>query len=153
VQSGWPVSLNNGWNDSCPISQLRPAHGSPSMGEWFRNDAATISDCWHQIPNVDGYTWGLQTTQPQVTVVRQPTVPDFDLSLLKTTPIHEGMDFILRLDAFNSFNSVQFGGPDNWPGDGPPVFTPGVGWKGFGTIGPAQQNFPRILKVSGKFTF
>jgi hypothetical protein len=88
-----------------------------------------------------------------VTVVRQPTVPNFDLSLMKSTPIRENLNFDLRLDAFNSLNSVQFGGPDSWPGDGPPTYTPGSGWSGFGTIGPNQQNFPRILKVSGKITF
>lgn len=152
IQSGWPVSLNTGWTDSCPMSQLRPPHGH-SMGEWFRNDPATINSCWNQIPNVSGFTWGLQTTQPQVTAIRQPTVPDFDLSLMKTTPLGETRNFILRLDAFNSLNSPQFGGPDNYPGDGPPVYTPGAGWSGFGTVGPTQQNFPRILKVSGKFVF
>ena len=72
---------------------------------------------------------------------------------MKTTQIHQGKDFILRLDAFNALNSPQFGGPDSNPGDGPPVFTPASGWSGFGTIGPTQQNFPRILKVSGKITF
>jgi hypothetical protein len=151
-QSGQPVSLNNGWVDSCPLSQSRPPHGT-GTGEWLRNDATTISNCWSQIPNVEGYTWGLQTTPQQFTVVRQPTVPDIDLSLLKSTPIHENLNLTLRLDAFNSFNSPQFGGPDSWPGDGPPVYTPGSGWSGFGTIGPTQYNFPRILKVSGKLSF
>jgi hypothetical protein len=152
IQTGQPVGLNNGWVDSCPLGQLRPPHKT-STGEWFRNDAATISSCWSQIPNVEGFTWGLQTTPTQVTVVRNPTVPNFDISLMKSTPIRENLNFTLRLDAFNSFNSVQFGGPDNWPGDGPPVYTPGSGWSGFGTVGPNQQNFPRILKVSGKLSF
>jgi hypothetical protein len=152
IQSGQPVGLNNGWTDSCPLSQLHPA-GKPGVGEWLKNDATTISNCWSQIPNVQGYTWGLQTLPQQVTAVRQPTVPDIDLSLMKSTPIHENLNFTLRLDAFNSFNSPQFGGPDSNPGDGPPVYTPGSGWSGFGTIGPQQYNFPRILKVSGKITF
>jgi hypothetical protein len=131
---------------------MHPA-GKPSMGNWLRNDSATISNCWSQVPNVEGYTWGLQSTPQQATVVRQPTAADFDISLMKTTQIHQGKDFILRLDAFNALNSPQFGGPDSNPGDGPPVFTPASGWSGFGTIGPTQQNFPRILKVSGKITF
>ncbi len=152
VQSGQPVGLNNGWTDSCPLSQLRPPHG-PGKGEWLRNDAATISSCWTQIPGHEGFTWGLQTLPTQDTAVRQPTVPNFDLSLEKVTPIRESLNFTLRLDAFNSFNSPQFGGPDSWPGDGPPVYTPGAGWSGFGTIGPTQQNFPRIVKVSGKLSF
>jgi hypothetical protein len=152
VQSGWPVGLNQGWNDSCSLNSLRPSHGA-GKGEWLTNDKATINNCWSKVPNVQGYTWGLQTTPTQFTGVRQPTVPNFDISLMKSTPIREGMDFILRLDAFNSFNSPQFGGPDNNPGDGPPNYVPGSGWLGFGTIGPAQQNSPRIMKVSGKITF
>lgn len=152
IQSGQPVGLNNGWTDSCPLSQLRPSN-KPRTGEWLKNDAATINNCWSQIPNVEGYTWGLQTLPTQVSAVRQPTVPDIDLSLQKSTPVRENMNFILRLDAFNSFNSPQFGGPDSNPGDGTPVYTPGSGWSGFGTVGPTQYNFPRILKVSGKITF
>jgi hypothetical protein len=152
IQSGQPVGLNNGWTDSCPLSQLRPLRGT-GMGQWLRNDAATLSNCWSEIPNVDGYTWGLQSLPQQVSAVRQPSVPDIDLSLMKSTPIREGMNFTLRLDAFNSFNSPQFGGPDSNPADGTPVYTPGSGWSGFGTIGPTQYNFPRVLKVSGKISF
>jgi hypothetical protein len=152
IQSGQPVGLNNGWTDSCPLSQIHPA-GKPSMGNWLRNDQTTINNCWSQIPNVDGYTWGLQSLPTQDSAVRQPTVADIDLSLMKSTPIFGGINLILRLDAFNSFNSPQFGGPDSYPGDGPPVYTPGSGWSGFGTVGPYQQNFPRILKVSGKISF
>jgi hypothetical protein len=152
VQSGWPVGLNQGWNDSCSLSDLRPAHGT-SKGEWLKNDQTTINNCWSRVPNVQGYTWGLQTTPTQFTVERQPTVPNFDISLMKSTPIRSGVDFVLRLDAFNAFNSTQFGGPDSNPGDGPPVYTQGSGWSGFGTIGPQQQNSPRIVKVSGKITF
>jgi len=152
IQSGQPVGLNNGWTDSCPLSQIRPAH-KPSMGAWLRNDQATISNCWSKIPNVDGYTWGLQTLPQQVSAVRQPTVPNIDLSLMKSTPIKAGLNFTLRLDAFNSFNSPQFGGPDSNPGDGPPVYTQGVGWSGFGTVGPTQGNFPRIVKIAGKLSF
>jgi hypothetical protein len=152
IQSGQPVGLNNGWTDSCPLGQLRPSN-KPGMGEWLKNDASTISNCWSEIPNVEGYTWGLQTLPQQDSAVRQPSAADIDLSLMKSTPIHEGLNFTLRLDAFNSFNSPQFGGPDNNPADGTPVYTPGSGWSGFGTIGPTQYNFPRILKVSGKISF
>jgi hypothetical protein len=152
IQSGQPVGLNNGWTDSCPLSQLRPAHGATHK-EWLRNDAATLSNCWSEIPNVDGYTWGLQTLPQQVTAVRTPSAANIDLSLMKSTPIRENMNFTLRLDAFNSFNTPQFGGPDSNPADGTPVYTPGSGWSGFGTIGPTQYNFPRILKITGKFSF
>jgi hypothetical protein len=48
---------------------------------------------------------------------------------------------------------VLFGGPDNNPGDGPATFNATSGWSGFGTVGATQQNFPRILQVSGKLSF
>jgi hypothetical protein len=155
VQSGWPVGLNNGVVDSCPLSQLRPSH--KSMGEWLTNDAATITKCWSDLPSQqlgnNGFTWGLQTTPGQFTAVRQPSPANIDISFQKSTTIREGIDFILRMDAFNAFNTPQFGGPDNSPDDGPALYTAGTGWTGFGTIGPAQQNSPRIVKVSGKITF
>ena len=152
IQSGQPVSLNNGWQDSCPLSAMRPDHGT-SPREWLKNDQNTINTCWHQIPNVDGMTMGLQTTPQQFTGERQPTVANFDIALQKNTPIRAGLNFVLRLDAYNAFNSPLFGGPDSNPGDGPPVYTAGSGWTGFGTIGPGQNNSPRIVKISGKITF
>jgi hypothetical protein len=151
IQSGQPVQLNNGWADSCPLSQIRPP-GKPSMREFLKNDSAGLA-CWSELQNVLGYTFGLQTTPTQDSAVRQPTVPEIDLSLLKSTPIHENLTLILRLDAFNAFNSPQFGGPDNTPGDGQPEYVQGSGWHGFGTVGPTQYNFPRVLKISGKITF
>jgi len=152
IQSGQPVGLNNGWQDSCPLSAMRPAHGT-STREWLKNDIDTINTCWHQIPNVDGMTMGLQTTPQQFTGERQPTVPNVDLSLQKSTPLWNNTKFILRLDALNAFNSPLFGGPDSNPGDGVAQFVPGQGWSGFGTVGTGQNNNPRIVKVSGKITF
>ncbi len=72
---------------------------------------------------------------------------------MKSVPIRGKASFILRLDAFNAFNTPLFGGPDANPGDSDANFTPGAGWSGFGTVGPTQQNFPRVLQVSGKITF
>jgi len=151
IQTGQPVGLNNGWTDSCSLSAMRPAH--TSQGEWLKNDQATINNCWNRIGNVAGYTWGLQTTPTQFTVVRTPTIPNFDISLQKSTPIRDNIELNLRLDAYNALNSPLFGGPDSNPGDGPPIYTAGQGWSGFGTIGPGQQNSPRILKISGKISF
>jgi hypothetical protein len=85
--------------------------------------------------------------------VRNPTEPDLDLSLMKTFPVWRSATFQLRLDAFNATNSVLFGGPNTNPGAGPATYTPGAGWSGFGTVGPDQQNTPRVLQVQGLFQF
>jgi hypothetical protein len=151
AQSGTPVGLDTGQYHTCTSQSFRPAGGtSVGQGHWFADNqsAAQISSCWQSIPS-----WGLSDLEGNTSQIRNPTIPNLDLSLHKAVPIHEAMNFELRLDAFNSLNSVLFGGPDNNPGDGPATFSPQSGWSGFGTVGPTQQNFPRILQVSGKFNF
>ena len=145
AQSGTPVGVNTGWYYTCPGVSYRPKGGtSVGQGRWFSNDLS----CWQGIP-----AWGLAELEGTTAQVRNPTIPDLDLSLQKTTPIKENLSFELRLDAFNSFNSVLFGGPDTNPGDGPASFSPTSGWSGFGTVGAQQQNFARILQISGKISF
>ncbi|HVW78271.1 MAG TPA: carboxypeptidase regulatory-like domain-containing protein [Alloacidobacterium sp.] len=145
AQSGVPVGVNTGWWYTCPGTSYVPKGGtSVGHGRWFSNDTS----CWQGIP-----AWGLMNLIGTTSQVRQPTVPNLDLSLQKTTPIHDNLSFQLRLDAFNALNSVLFGGPDTNPGDGPASFSPTSGWSGFGTVGPTQQNFPRILQITGKISF
>lgn len=144
AQSGMPVGVNTGWWYSCDHSFLPDNGTSVGQGRWFYANKS----CWQSIPS-----WGLMNLHGTTNDVRNPTIANLDLSLSKSLPIWERVNFNLRLDAFNSLNSVLFGGPDTNPGDSAAVFTPGAGWSGFGTVGPQQQNFPRILQVSGKITF
>jgi hypothetical protein len=145
AQSGTPVGVNTGWYYTCPSHSYRPDNGtSVRQGHWFYANKS----CWQSIPS-----WGLANLEGETDVVRNPTITNFDLSLMKTLPIHELVNFTLRLDAFNAFNTVLFGGPDTNPGDADAQYTVGAGWSGFGTVGPTQQNFPRVLQVSGKITF
>jgi hypothetical protein len=145
AQSGTPVSLNTGYYYTCPSESFRPKNGtSVGGGHWFNNDES----CWQGIPQ-----WGLMNLPGTTAQVRNPTIPNLNLSVQKTTPIWNNLKFQLRLDAFNALNSVLFGGPDTNPGDGPAIFSPNAGWSGFGTVGPQQQNFPRMLQVSGKVFF
>jgi hypothetical protein len=144
AQSGQPVGINQGYQYSCDHT-YRPDNGtSVGGGHWFYANKS----CWQ------GNTqWELMDLKGETDVVRTPTITNIDLSLVKQVPIREWATFSLRLDAFNAFNSVLFGGPDTGPGDANATLTQGAGWSGFGTVGPYQQNFPRILQVSGKITF
>jgi hypothetical protein len=145
AQSGTPVGVNTGYYYTCPGVSYRPKGGtSVGQGRWFSGDAS----CWQGISQ-----WGLSNLEGETAQVRNPTMPDLDLSLQKSTPIKENINFLLRLDAFNSLNSVLFGGPNTNPSAGPASYSPTSGWSGFGTVGAQQQNFPRILQVSGKITF
>jgi hypothetical protein len=144
AQSGQPVGINTGYQYSCSHS-YRPDNGtSVGSGHWFYANKS----CW-----AGNGQWELMDLDGETDVVRTPTIANIDLSLVKQVPIREWANFSVRLDAFNAFNSVLFGGPDTNPGDQNATFTPGAGWSGFGTVGPSQQNFPRILQVSGKITF
>lgn len=146
AESGTPVQLNTGWYYTCSHS-YRPTGGS-TLGHWFSTAGSDPEQCWTQVP-----TYGLMPINSTTAQVRNPTMPNLDLSLQKTTQITDHLNFDLRLDAFNATNSVLFGGPDTNPGDGPAVYNSSSGWSGFGTVGASQKNFPRILQVSGKISF
>jgi hypothetical protein len=144
TQSGTPVGLNTGWWHTCNQSFRSPQGTSVGQGHWLNQDLS----CWQGIP-----TYGLMNLFGTDSKLRNPTIPSLDVSVQKEVPIHDNLNLQLRLDAFNAMNSVLFGGPDNNPGDGPPSFSATSGWNGFGTVGPTQQNFPRILQLSGKIDF
>ncbi len=145
AQSGTPVGINTGYYYTCPGTSYRPKNGtSVRQGHWFAADTS----CWQR--RTEYQNGNLTGTTAQV---RNPTMPNLDLSLQKGTTIKEKLNFVLRLDAFNATNSVLFGGPNTDPSAGDASFNPGSGWSGFGTVGPQQQNFPRQLQISGKLEF
>jgi hypothetical protein len=146
AESGTPVQLDTGWYYTCTHS-YRPAGGS-TLGHWFSTAGSNPQQCWTQVP-----PYGLMPINSTTEQVRNPTMPNLDVSLQKTTAITGHLNFDLRLDAFNATNSVLFGGPDTNPGDGPAVYNSSSGWSGFGTVGASQRNFPRILQVSGRLLF
>ena len=73
--------------------------------------------------------------------LRTPGAANWDMSLYKSIPVHEAMTFDFRVEAFNIFNRVQFGSPNS-----------SLGNPQFGTI-TSQYNNPRILQLSGRFSF
>jgi hypothetical protein len=144
AQSGTPVGLDTGYFYTCSHSFAPDGGTSVGQGRWFYANPS----CWQNIPQ-----WGLSDLPGQTNQLRNPTIANFDLSLQKSIPVTESVKFLLRLDAFNALNSVLFPGPDTNPGDGPAHYIAGTGWSGFGTVREQQQNFPRVLQVSGKITF
>jgi hypothetical protein len=147
AESGTPVGLNTGWYYTCSGQSYKPAGGS-TLGHWFSTAGTNPQQCWTRVP-----PYGLMPINNRTAQVRNPTIPNLDLSLQKSTMFGDRLNFDLRLDAFNATNSVLFGGPSTDPGAGAATFNPNSGWSGFGTVGAQQQNFPRILQVSGKISF
>jgi hypothetical protein len=69
-----------------------------------------------------------------------PGLNNWDIALLKDTPIKEGMNLQFRTELFNAFNHAQFGEPDGNVDDA-----------SFGLITTA--NPPRIMQLSLKLLF
>lgn len=151
AQSGTPVQINQGFNYSCGFA---PPNGA-SVSEWLN---PAIQSCATSIPHIGGSGYTYVTSPATIETIRNPTVPDLDLSLEKNFRITERFSFTLRGEAFNALNSVLLAGPDTTPTDGAAApflntTTNKTYWTGFGTVGPTQLNFPRNLRVSGKIIF
>ena len=74
--------------------------------------------------------------------VRGPGLNNFNISLMKTIQLtsHEGPNFELRFETFNTFNKTQFNGLDTANHDG-----------NFGQVTSVVGN--RVLELGGKFRF
>jgi hypothetical protein len=153
AQSGSPLGLSQGFNYLCPLA----SPNGTSVKQWL-NPNLTNSNCFSSAPSIGGTGYTYVTTPSYTNAVRLYTVPNLDLSLQKNFKITERFSFSLRGEAFNSLNSVLLGGPDTIPTDGAaaPVCNQTAKhcyWSGFGAVGPNQDNTPRNLRVSGRFTF
>jgi hypothetical protein len=89
--------------------------------------------------------------------VRNPSIPNLDLTLEKNFPITESKQLQLRWDVFNVFNNRLYNGPDTTPSDVPtcsPTPNGAPECTGYGNIDTTQQlNFPRRMQVALKFLF
>jgi hypothetical protein len=163
AQSGTPVGINSGYNYTCnSFASPKKSNVSQWINPLTRIYQATTGEtpsCATKVPIIGGLANISYNTTPGVTnTVRNPTVPDLDLSLEKDFKVTERVKFTLRGEAFNAMNSVLLGGPDTTPTDAAASLfynttTKHSYWTGFGTVAPNQLNFPRNLRVSGKITF
>jgi len=76
-----------------------------------------------------------------VGVLLGPGQFNWDIAVLKTTPIREGQDLQFRAEFFNAFNHPQFGNPGVALGDA-----------GFGVITSTSTN-PRLVQFALKYLF
>jgi hypothetical protein len=64
------------------------------------------------------------------------------MALEKTTMLSERFRFVLRAESFNITNSPMYGGPNT-----------DFNSDRFGKLPENQQNWPRLVQISGKFYF
>jgi hypothetical protein len=148
-QAGYPLGLSMQTNPNSTYAfsgTLRPNYVSSASG--CSGNRATSGPMTTRINGYinascfvapSAFTYGTESrTDP---ALRTPGQANWDMSLFKNFPITERAALDFRVEAFNVFNRVQFASPNSV-----------VGNAQFGTI-TAQYNNPRILQVSGRFTF
>lgn len=84
----------------------------------------------------------LRTTPLRSDVLREPTVPQFDMSLNKSFVFSERWRGQFRVEAFNVTNTPLFPGPDTNPNN-----------TTFGFVNRSTRNFPRQIQLGFKLYF
>jgi hypothetical protein len=148
AQSGTPVGVNTSYYDDCNHSYT--PEGGPTLSNYLYNDYSSGNKlgCYSTIPQ-----YGNKNLPDRISNLRNPSITNVDFSIHKEFAVTEHSKLQLRGEALNLTNTVLFPGPDNNPGDGPPVAQKNGTYTGFGTVNLYQQNFPRIVQLSLKFLF
>ncbi len=94
----------------------------------------------HGVGTADPYLFG--NAPRYLSDVRYPACTDLDAFISKKLKINEQMSATFRMEALNALNFVVFGGPDA-----------GVTDTNFGYNPQTQNNNPREVQLSGRFTF
>ncbi|MGH9590978.1 MAG: TonB-dependent receptor, partial [Terracidiphilus sp.] len=143
-QEGYPLGLSNSVNNLSTYAFLgteRPnvaagCHKATGGSMTQRINGYINAACFSAPSN---FVYGNESRTDNS--LRTPGSANWDMALFKNIPVRESMSFDFHLEAFNIFNRVQFGSPNSSVGN--PQFT---------TI-TSQYNTPRILQLSGRFTF
>jgi hypothetical protein len=140
VISGWTFNWIYRYNSGNPVGGMDVVSLCPDLltnsqthDHWFNNDKT----CYKSRPS---YT--LRMAPDRYPWLRQMDNTTVSLSAAKTFAITERWRFNLRGEAFNVLNHPLYGGPDT-----------GYQNARFGMLPVGQQNFPRLVQVSGKILF
>lgn len=146
--SGFPEYIPGGWHVS---THSMVPDGGPTFSQWVYNCNGQPQNCYTNQPSFS------QGNQPdRVGYLRQPYIPNLDMTMQKEFQLTESKRLQFRWDAFNLMNTPLFPGPDTNTRDvicGPTTTPRCTQWSGFGTIRAFQNNFPRIMQVSLKLFF
>ena len=136
LQSGIPVAVTQitNFNAFAGFGTQRPnlvgdpelPAGDRSPARWFNTDAFAVAP---------QFTLGSASRNP----VRGPSFRNVDLTLSRRIGFPAGLGLELRVEAFNLFNTAQFGSPNGV-----------LGSAAFGTITTAFD--PRVIQIAVKLT-
>jgi Carboxypeptidase regulatory-like domain len=138
---GWTINWIYRYTSGIPVAGIDAVNycsekflvANQTPDRWFYNDPA----CYKSRAN---YT--LRAVPDRYDWLRQMDNTSVNLAGAKTFTITERWRFSLRAEAFNLFNHPLYGAPDTTRTDAR-----------FGMLPVGQQNFPRLIQVSGKVLF
>ena len=140
VAGGWTMNLIYRYNSGIPVNGIDAVYSCPEFlvadqthDRWFNNNKS----CFKGRPS---YT--LRIVPDRYPWLRQMDNTTVNLAGSKTFGLSERWRFNLRAEAFNLFNHPLYGGPDT-----------GYQNARFGMLPVGQQNFPRLIQLSGKLSF
>jgi hypothetical protein len=140
IQSGTPVNLPGNVDLIGPVSVA-----SQSFSSYFNNCVANtsgVATCSSPAFQLRGPNT-LRTIPFRINAIRNPTRPQWDMSLNKRVYLSERFSVQARLETFNVFNSVVRGGPGTDPSNA----------STFGIVTLSQSNIPRQVQLGFKLNF
>jgi hypothetical protein len=126
--SGYPTGL---WDRDMTCSDYHATN--QDRDHWFNNNKSCYPS---RAPNT------IRVVPDRFSNIRNPAIKQLNIVLEKTTQIHERFKFVLRGEAFNITNTPGYAGPNTDPNS-----------DRFGRLPQDQQNWPRLIQLSGKFHF
>ena len=150
IQSGLPLTFTDstagtifggsgGRAEMCPNMTYDDILTSGSVSD--RLDGYFNTDVFCDPPTGGIYGNGTGWGNTGVGIVKGPGQHNWDISIIKNTPISEGHSFQFRTEFYNAFNTPQFGNPDT-----------GIRNGTFGQITSTVVN-PRIIQFGFKYIF
>ncbi len=140
IQSGTPVDLPGNVN---VIGD--PSVGDQNFSRWFNGCVAAINGsatCQSPAWQLRNTTYSLRTTPFRAGWIRGPIRPTWDMSLNKRVYATERINFQVRLEAFNVFNTPIRSNPITDPTR-----------SDFGVVPLGQSNIPRQVQLGFKLNF
>lgn len=178
IAGGWSIGTVQRYQSGQPLSFCcaTPIPGFQNSVYYNRDFSQSLASTAYRsgrlnplIAGQDSYFNGTAFIDPNATATRGAGVWSFgniprvtdevrtqpyfneDISLLKSTPIKEGVDFVLKGEFLNAFNRHQFSIPGNL---NPQLVNPG-GTDPYGNFGvpTATISTPRNLQITARITF
>jgi hypothetical protein len=147
------ASTTSGGNVT-PLSS--PRLGNATYGRYFNTcyenaagalvmttPSAPACDSASSIPAFQQHlSFTLNNIGPYMNDVRQRVHPLFDFTLFKQFQLHESLNFEIRGEFFNLFNTPNFGGPNT-----------SLGSASYGIVTLTQANDPRLTQLTARLNF